>query len=340
MAAIHPEPLAEDGAIEILFERYSSQLLRFCRGRLGSQEDAEDALQLTYLYALLALRRGVTPAFESAWLHKIADNVCRSRKRSAGRRDRMEVTADTDELKLASPEADATALIGIDDALAAIPARQRQAILLREWQGLSYKEIARQLDLSQSAVETLIFRARRSLATALEGGGRLPRASAFALLGNLGSLLNGLRATLSAPALQAAAAGAIAASVLTVMPGDQRPAQPADWRPTPPATIPAEATTETPRLRPSSQARGSDQRPNRPTAHGTRTQPVTGDPGTPHGSAEAPSTSVQAPPPPVVELPVLDPTEIVPGVNVPALPADVLPDLPLPEAPPLPVVNP
>ena len=49
------------------------------------------------------------------------------------------------------------------DALSHMPDNQRRAILLREWQGLSYHEIASELKLSQSAVETLIFRARRTL---------------------------------------------------------------------------------------------------------------------------------------------------------------------------------
>jgi DNA-directed RNA polymerase specialized sigma24 family protein len=49
-----------------------------------------------------------------------------------------------------------------------MPEQQRRAILLREWQGLSYREISDELELSQSAVETLIFRARRSLAQGLE----------------------------------------------------------------------------------------------------------------------------------------------------------------------------
>jgi len=49
-----------------------------------------------------------------------------------------------------------------------MPENQRRAILLREWQGLSYREISAELDLSQAAVEMLIFRARRALAGALE----------------------------------------------------------------------------------------------------------------------------------------------------------------------------
>jgi hypothetical protein len=49
-----------------------------------------------------------------------------------------------------------------------LPVNQRRAILLREWQGLSYREVADELGVSQAAVETLIFRARRSLAAGLQ----------------------------------------------------------------------------------------------------------------------------------------------------------------------------
>src|SRR5207245_3751445 len=58
-------------------------------------------------------------------------------------------------------------LIRLTDALHGMPEQQRRALLLREWQGLSYKEIAEELDLTQAAVETLLFRARRSLAQGL-----------------------------------------------------------------------------------------------------------------------------------------------------------------------------
>ena len=48
------------------------------------------------------------------------------------------------------------------------PEQQRRALLLREWQGLSYREISEQLGITQAAVETLLFRARRSLAASLQ----------------------------------------------------------------------------------------------------------------------------------------------------------------------------
>src|SRR5207253_3712965 len=113
--------------------------------------------------------RGVQPEFESAWLFKIAENVCLTRQRSSFRRRRVESPGDLDALQdlLPSPQREADELIRLTDALHGMPEQQRRALLLREWQGLSYKEIAEELDLTQAAVETLLFRARRSLAPGL-----------------------------------------------------------------------------------------------------------------------------------------------------------------------------
>ena len=138
--------------------------------QLGSREEAEDAVQTTFMNAFRALGRGVVPEAESAWLFKIAENVCLSRRRSSWRRGRIESPSDFDVIEevVPGPSRQRDELIGIEDALASMPEQQRRAILLREWQGLSYREISDELELSQSAVETLIFRARRSLAQGLE----------------------------------------------------------------------------------------------------------------------------------------------------------------------------
>jgi RNA polymerase sigma factor (sigma-70 family) len=154
-----------------LFERHSRALYGFCLHRLGSREEAEDAVQTTFLNAFRGLQRGVVPEAEAAWLFKIAENVCLTRRRSAWRRGRVESPNDMQVLQEVTPARQADRgdeLIPLGDALAAMPENQRRAILLREWQGLSYKEISAEMDVSQSAVETLIFRARRSLANALE----------------------------------------------------------------------------------------------------------------------------------------------------------------------------
>ena len=146
------------------------KILSYCLHQLGSREEAEDAVQTTFMNAFRALGRGVVPEAESAWLFKIAENVCLSRRRSSWRRGRIESPSDFDVIEevVPGPSRQRDELIGIEDALASMPEQQRRAILLREWQGLSYREISEELELSQSAVETLIFRARRSLAQGLE----------------------------------------------------------------------------------------------------------------------------------------------------------------------------
>lgn len=163
---VAPQAAATEG----LYERHAAKIQSYCHHQLGSREEAEDAVQTTFMNAFRALGRGVVPEAESAWLFKIAENVCLSRRRSSWRRGKIESPSDFGVIEeiVPGPSLQRDELIGIEDALASMPEQQRRAILLREWQGLSYREIAAELEVSQSAVETLIFRARRSLAQGLE----------------------------------------------------------------------------------------------------------------------------------------------------------------------------
>ena len=158
-----------DAASE-LYERYSHQLFGYCLHQLGSREEAEDAVQTTFMNAFRGLARGIVPECEQAWLFKIAHNVCLSRRRSSWRRGRVEAPNNLEVLQEIVPakEKIADELIPLQDVLEELPVNQRRAILLREWQGLSYREVADELGVSQAAVETLIFRARRSLAAGLQ----------------------------------------------------------------------------------------------------------------------------------------------------------------------------
>jgi len=153
-----------------LYERFSGQIFGYCLHQLASREEAEDAVQTTFMNAFRGLQRGIVPQVESAWLFKIAHNVCLSRRRSTRRRGKIEAPNNFEVLQEVVParERMGDELIRLQDVLEEMPESQRRAILLREWQGLSYREIAEELELSQSAVETLIFRARRALATGLE----------------------------------------------------------------------------------------------------------------------------------------------------------------------------
>lgn len=172
-------------AAALLYEHHHGRILAFCLRRLRNREEAEDAAQQTFLKAFGAMRGGFRPTVERAWLYRIAENVCADRGRANGRRVRHEATDGAAILEM-TPARDSQAIEGLDEALAGLPPAQRQALLLREWQGLSYREIASELELSQSAVETLLFRARRSLAKRLDTVPLIPWLKT-ALLGSSGA---------------------------------------------------------------------------------------------------------------------------------------------------------
>lgn len=200
-----------------LYEQHSSRVFGFCLSRLGSREEAEDAVQTTFMNAQRGLGRGVVPQYELAWLFKIAQNVCNNRHQSTRRRGRLESVQDLDSLQdvIASPERSTAVSLGeLTKALGAIPKRQRQALLLREFQGLSYEEIADELGVSIAAVETLLFRARRSVAQQLEQSGAMPRRRR----GALASLFEPVRWLFGGGAapLKIAAVTAVVATTATV----------------------------------------------------------------------------------------------------------------------------
>lgn len=151
-----------------LFTHHASGIYRYCLRRLGSPEEAEDALQLTYLNAWRSLKEGFQPKARRAWLFQIAANVCASTLRSklGGTRLELRDPSALDELvAVEDPQSDE--LLSLTEALRELPSRQRHALVLRDWQGLSYNEIAAEMAVSDSAVETLLFRARNKVAASL-----------------------------------------------------------------------------------------------------------------------------------------------------------------------------
>jgi RNA polymerase sigma factor (sigma-70 family) len=207
---------AQENAARSLYERYSTQIYRYALSQVHSPQDAEDAVQMVFMRAFTAMQRGVVPENEAAWLFKIAHNVCASSKLAWLRRRRVEAPRDISMLDVepAAQESDRTELVGLEDALAAMPPRPRAALLMRDWQGLSYAEIAEKLETSHSAVETLIFRARRMLAQQLEAPvKRVKQALGVGpLLNALRSLVEGGSVALKATAVLAVAGGAAVAA--------------------------------------------------------------------------------------------------------------------------------
>jgi RNA polymerase sigma factor (sigma-70 family) len=164
MASVVPDlpVLARDQAFEILYRRYVRDVYYYALALLRNPADAEDVTQTTFLNAYRAYKRGDEIRKPQNWLIKIAHNVARTRYARASRRVR-EVPLEDHVERLAVPEEDRPNVEGVLRALGRLPFNQRAAIVMRELEGRSYAEIADTLGVSVSAVETLIFRARRSL---------------------------------------------------------------------------------------------------------------------------------------------------------------------------------
>jgi RNA polymerase sigma factor (sigma-70 family) len=155
-----------NAALDELYRQHVGEVYRYTYAVLGNHADAEDVTQTTFVNALRALERGETPEDPAHWLVVIAHNLVRQRWRQAASRPTL-VELETDVPDAADDE-DGYELEELVRALQRIPETQREAIVMRELEGRSYREIAGLLGLSTSALETLLFRARRSLADELE----------------------------------------------------------------------------------------------------------------------------------------------------------------------------
>ena len=152
----------EAGAeVDRLYRRHSGEVLRYALLVLRSRTDAEDITQTVFLRALRAIERGEKVRTPRNWLIKITHNECR--RLLANRKVHAELPDE-----IAVEPAEPGRAEELRAAMAALPETQRQALVLRELEGRSYAEIAKAIDLSESAVETLIFRARRALREQIE----------------------------------------------------------------------------------------------------------------------------------------------------------------------------
>ncbi|HKX48771.1 MAG TPA: sigma-70 family RNA polymerase sigma factor, partial [Gaiellaceae bacterium] len=153
-------------ALDDLYRRHVGDVYRYTYAVLGNHADAEDVTQTTFVNALRALERGETPRNASHWLLAISHNLVRQRWRQAAARPAVvELVHDVPD----EPEDDED--VELDElvrALQRIPPSQREALVMRELEGRPYSEIAELLGITTSALETLLFRARRSLADELE----------------------------------------------------------------------------------------------------------------------------------------------------------------------------
>jgi RNA polymerase sigma factor (sigma-70 family) len=166
MASAAPEipVLARNQAFETLYRRYVADVYHYALALLRNPADAEDVTQTTFLNAYRAYQSGVEVAKPQNWLIKIAHNVARSRYARSSRRV-TEVPLEDHVEHLALPEDERPNVDGLLQALWRLPFNQRAALVMRELEGRTYTEIADTIGVSVSAVETLIFRARKSMRT-------------------------------------------------------------------------------------------------------------------------------------------------------------------------------
>ena len=167
---------ARDGqreAIALLLGRNRERILNLAFAILRDREAAEDAAQEIFLraFAKLPLFRGESEF--STWLYRLALNYCLENKRLQTRRDDLlHGFASQNEALAPSVASCAETRQLLEIALEELGEGQRVALILREWQGLSYEEIAQVLHLPVGTVRSRLHEARRRFqAKWLELGG-------------------------------------------------------------------------------------------------------------------------------------------------------------------------
>src|SRR3954469_25524908 len=157
-----------DPAFEVLFERYHSRLLAFCRHMLRSAEDAEDVLQEVFVKAHAAMLADERPINVRPWLYRIARNRCLNhlRRPVPEGQDSMDVMVGENGVTTADTVQKREDFRNLVSDVQDLPETQRTALLLREIEALSYEDIALTMDTTIPAVKSLLVRARMSLAEA------------------------------------------------------------------------------------------------------------------------------------------------------------------------------
>lgn len=155
----------EPDAFNLLVRRWERQIYGLTLRMLGRDEEAKDATQETFLSAYRNLSKFRGEAKFSSWIYRIALNICNTRLRS-----RSKVTVSLDEqreitgLEIAAEDDDLG--VGIQQeqitrhvrrALQGLPAEMRQVIIMKEYEGLKFSEIADVLGIPISTVKTRMY---------------------------------------------------------------------------------------------------------------------------------------------------------------------------------------
>ncbi|MCA3451351.1 MAG: RNA polymerase sigma factor [Rhodobacter sp.] len=158
-------------AARALTLRLTPRLLGFAAWMLADRTEAEDVTQ----EAMLRLWR-MAPDWRqgeakvATWLYRVASNLCLDRLRKSRPRGLDEVAEPEDAAPgVVARLIGADRMLALDKALAALPDRQRQAVVLRHIEGLTNPEIAAVMDIGVEAVESLVARGKKGLTALLSG---------------------------------------------------------------------------------------------------------------------------------------------------------------------------
>jgi RNA polymerase sigma-70 factor (ECF subfamily) len=153
-------------AFEVLVEKYQGPLTNLIYHLVLDRAEAEELAQEVFLRAYRAASRYRAEAKFSTWLYRIAVNLCLNhlKGRRAGQRLPLEDGFAASEAERPDLQLERRELARlVERALDALPERQRTAVVLHRFEGLSYREIAQAMDCSVEAVEALLGRAKASL---------------------------------------------------------------------------------------------------------------------------------------------------------------------------------
>ena len=170
----------DQAAFEAIFQRYERPIYGFIYRMMGNPEDANDLTQECFIRAYKALGQTSDDLNVSAWLHRIASNACLDVLR---RRQRIRwlpwETHKHEHLLHGRPSDDpernvlsSETQVSVQRVLNQMSARNRMALVLREYEGMSCEDIGEIMGLSRSAVKSVLFRGReefRKLYRTLEG---------------------------------------------------------------------------------------------------------------------------------------------------------------------------
>jgi RNA polymerase sigma-70 factor (ECF subfamily) len=150
---------------------------------IGREEDARDVCQDTFLRAFRALPGFKGQAKFSSWLYRIALNLCRDWIRRQRRAPVLQLPEDADPFELASeagPSESIEDLVArreltavVEEAMALLPEEQRTAIILKEYHGMTFQEIADLQQCPLSTVKTRLYQGLSVLRRQLERDGQL-----------------------------------------------------------------------------------------------------------------------------------------------------------------------